>query len=402
MMATSSRCWLFSCEMLASLASAPPPNEHLDVAIIRRRHRETRSFGARTPFDVVGRGRKAAVHEQLVVAVQRLTDEGTERPTAALDVRNCPPQSDLSARQSLNRRPRLPNTGWATSSQSMPSVGHANLHNAGIAERSIHSSADGVSCLHAGPGGWAHFFHSPTRWNRCTAQPALSRIRQARASAASAAVALALQCPACHEPVTPASRFCSACGFALVAAAPSPPVHRRPPLADDAGERRHATIAFSDLSGYTTLNERLDPEEVEALMGRIKREAVSHHRAAWRHRQPVRRRRGDGAVRCAAGAARRSGTGRAGRVRTARRGARHRRRGRAAHRLQLGHAHRREHGPGRGAAQRRAGRAVHGDGRHGQYRGAPARHWPPTTRWWSAPTPGARSPRCSRPKPAPR
>ena len=27
---------------------------------------------------------------------------------------------------------------------------------------------------------------------------------------------------------------------------------------------------FSDLSGYTALNEALDPEEVEALMGRIK------------------------------------------------------------------------------------------------------------------------------------
>ena len=86
--------------------------------------------------------------------------------------------------------------------------------------------------------------------------------------------ALVLQCPACHEPVTPASRYCSACGFAL-ATAPAP---SNPPAAapdEDAGERRHATIAFSDLSGYTTLNERLDPEEVEALMGRIKLEAVA-------------------------------------------------------------------------------------------------------------------------------
>ena len=30
---------------------------------------------------------------------------------------------------------------------------------------------------------------------------------------------------------------------------------------DDAGERRYATIVFSDLSGYTALNERVDPEE---------------------------------------------------------------------------------------------------------------------------------------------
>ena len=42
----------------------------------------------------------------------------------------------------------------------------------------------------------------------------------------------------------------------------------------DTGERRHATVVFSDLTGYTALNERLDPEEVESLMGRIKGEAA--------------------------------------------------------------------------------------------------------------------------------
>jgi predicted ATPase/class 3 adenylate cyclase len=41
-----------------------------------------------------------------------------------------------------------------------------------------------------------------------------------------------------------------------------------------AGERRQATIVFSDLSGYTAMNERLDPEEVEALLGRLKEAAV--------------------------------------------------------------------------------------------------------------------------------
>lgn len=40
------------------------------------------------------------------------------------------------------------------------------------------------------------------------------------------------------------------------------------------GERRHATVMFSDLTGYTAMNEAFDPEEVEAIMGRIKREAV--------------------------------------------------------------------------------------------------------------------------------
>ena len=33
-------------------------------------------------------------------------------------------------------------------------------------------------------------------------------------------------------------------------------------------------MLFSDLSGYTAMNERLDPEEVEGIMSRIKAEAV--------------------------------------------------------------------------------------------------------------------------------
>ena len=34
------------------------------------------------------------------------------------------------------------------------------------------------------------------------------------------------------------------------------------------GERRHATIMLSDLSGYTAMNEALDPETVQEIMGR--------------------------------------------------------------------------------------------------------------------------------------
>jgi len=84
---------------------------------------------------------------------------------------------------------------------------------------------------------------------------------------------LLARCPSCNEPVAPDLRFCTACGHAL-AAAPAPAKEPAPP-AEDEGERRHATVAFSDLSGYTALNERLDPEEVETIMARIKREAVA-------------------------------------------------------------------------------------------------------------------------------
>jgi class 3 adenylate cyclase/tetratricopeptide (TPR) repeat protein len=84
---------------------------------------------------------------------------------------------------------------------------------------------------------------------------------------------LALRCPACSAPLLPDLRFCTACGHALDGA-PSPAA-APPASAPDDGERRHATVSFSDLSGYTALNERLDPEEVEAIMARIKREAVA-------------------------------------------------------------------------------------------------------------------------------
>ncbi len=39
-------------------------------------------------------------------------------------------------------------------------------------------------------------------------------------------------------------------------------------------ERRQAAILFSGLSGYTAMNEKLDPEDVERIMGRVKTEAV--------------------------------------------------------------------------------------------------------------------------------
>ena len=41
-----------------------------------------------------------------------------------------------------------------------------------------------------------------------------------------------------------------------------------------AGERRHATVVFSDLSGYTMMGATLDPEEVEGITSRIKEKAV--------------------------------------------------------------------------------------------------------------------------------
>jgi class 3 adenylate cyclase/tetratricopeptide (TPR) repeat protein len=88
-------------------------------------------------------------------------------------------------------------------------------------------------------------------------------------------------CPQCATLVLGGQRFCTGCGADMAAAAPTaaavvvaPAAGVAPTAATtDDGERRHATVMFSDLSGYTALNESFDPEEVEALMARVKSDA---------------------------------------------------------------------------------------------------------------------------------
>ena len=67
-----------------------------------------------------------------------------------------------------------------------------------------------------------------------------------------------MTCANCGHSLPADAKFCPQCGTRTAATAP------------DDGQRRHASIVFSDLSGYTALNERLDPEEVELIMGRVK------------------------------------------------------------------------------------------------------------------------------------
>jgi class 3 adenylate cyclase/tetratricopeptide (TPR) repeat protein len=88
-------------------------------------------------------------------------------------------------------------------------------------------------------------------------------------------------CPSCQTPNPLANRFCHACGGPLAAAAPD--VTQEPPrtytpkhLADKIltsrgaleGERKQVSVLFVDVSGFTSLAERLDPEDVHAIMKR--------------------------------------------------------------------------------------------------------------------------------------
>jgi class 3 adenylate cyclase len=94
-----------------------------------------------------------------------------------------------------------------------------------------------------------------------------------------------IECDKCGKANPPGSKFCNLCGnpFSDPSAAreikgafrPSQQLQTKPePESLGKGERRQITSVFSDLSGYTSLNERLDPEEVEAIMSRIKKEAA--------------------------------------------------------------------------------------------------------------------------------
>src|SRR5829696_5822480 len=73
------------------------------------------------------------------------------------------------------------------------------------------------------------------------------------------------RCPSCGTPAPPEARFCMNCGNRLdeerVAARRGP--ERLPE------ERRQVTVLFADLSGYTAVAERMDPEAVKGLIDRV-------------------------------------------------------------------------------------------------------------------------------------
>src|SRR5271163_3776702 len=94
-------------------------------------------------------------------------------------------------------------------------------------------------------------------------------------------------CPACGAPALQGARFCVSCGAAIGGDADQP--HARGTLAGAGAagargtdgrapasqdeptreERRTVTVLFADLSGYTAISERLDPEAVKALIDRF-------------------------------------------------------------------------------------------------------------------------------------
>lgn len=93
-----------------------------------------------------------------------------------------------------------------------------------------------------------------------------------------------LECPACKANIPFGRKFCGGCGYNLykstepapleanehktqISASPSEETIPTRILAE--GERKHVTVLFSDLTGYTAMSEKLDPEEVKEITSRI-------------------------------------------------------------------------------------------------------------------------------------
>jgi class 3 adenylate cyclase/tetratricopeptide (TPR) repeat protein len=97
------------------------------------------------------------------------------------------------------------------------------------------------------------------------------------------ATPLARVCTNCGTQLSPTAKFCSECGHPAGEAIPptsqrfgAPDVYTPKHLAEKIltsrsafeGERKQVTVLFVDVSGFTALSERLDPEEVHGLMNR--------------------------------------------------------------------------------------------------------------------------------------
>jgi len=95
---------------------------------------------------------------------------------------------------------------------------------------------------------------------------------------------LEVQCPQCGATNPARAKFCMECAHGLKDKTEIPSEHQPEPQIDSpaietsgssdsyhftVGERKHVTVLFSDLSGYTAMAEKLDPEEVKEIVNRI-------------------------------------------------------------------------------------------------------------------------------------
>jgi len=76
--------------------------------------------------------------------------------------------------------------------------------------------------------------------------------------------ALLSVCAKCGGETQSGDNFCGKCGQKVIEVAKD----AKEQLTTE-GERKHVTVLFSDLSGYTAMSGKLDPEDVKEITGRI-------------------------------------------------------------------------------------------------------------------------------------
>ncbi len=74
------------------------------------------------------------------------------------------------------------------------------------------------------------------------------------------------QCGQCGKELGPGQRFCGNCGASAAGSGPLPPTGALQPAADVTGDRRIVTVLFTDVSGFTAMSEKLDPEAVTEII----------------------------------------------------------------------------------------------------------------------------------------
>jgi class 3 adenylate cyclase/tetratricopeptide (TPR) repeat protein len=81
------------------------------------------------------------------------------------------------------------------------------------------------------------------------------------------------RCPSCGEAAPPEARFCMACGAQLdgAAAVESGTTTASGAPEQPMEERRQVTVLFADVSGYTAIAERMDPEAVKTMISGVMR-----------------------------------------------------------------------------------------------------------------------------------
>src|SRR5918995_1468988 len=73
-------------------------------------------------------------------------------------------------------------------------------------------------------------------------------------------------CVSCGTENPARAGFCMSCGNKLATGAPSPAAAQQEARLPE--ERRQVTVLFADLTGYTAVAERMDPEAVKAVVER--------------------------------------------------------------------------------------------------------------------------------------